>query len=46
MFGSTYLSLVKASELRVVLCVIEHNLLITVVTFVVVPLFKVMCEKG
>lgn len=43
MFGGTHLSLVKASELRVVLFVIEHNLLITVVTFIDVPFFKVVC---
>lgn len=42
MFGGTHLSLVKASEPRVVLLVIEHNLLIIIVTFINIPIFKLM----
>lgn len=41
MFGETYLSLIKLSEPTVVLFVIEHNL-ITIVTFINVPLIKFM----
>lgn len=41
MFGETYLSFVKLSEPRVALFVIEHNL-ITIVTFINVPLIKFM----